>query len=96
MYIITLTYTKPIEIVDHYLAEHRQFLETGYQNDFFVASGPMIPRIGGIIISQLKDREQLETILKQDPFQIHQVAMYDIVEFTPVKYHKNFASFVEA
>ena len=96
MFIVTLTYKKPLEVIDTYLAEHRAFLEEGYQNNYFVASGPKTPRTGGIIISQLDDREALNALIKQDPFYLHDVADYDIVEFTPVKYHKHFSAFVES
>ena len=94
MFIITLTYKQPIEIVDQYLIAHRAYLETGYQNNCFLASGPKNPRTGGIIISQLKDRTQLEALLKNDPFMLNDIADYDIVEFTPVKHHPDFAAFL--
>lgn len=94
MFIVMLTYKKPIEIVEKYLAEHRSFLETGYKNNYFVVSGPKNPRTGGIIISNLADEQQLKSILKQDPFSIHEVADYEFIEFTPVKYHVNFAPFI--
>jgi len=94
MFIILITYTQPIQTIDKHLVEHREFLEKGYKNNYFVASGPKNPRTGGVIISQLKDRDQLETFLKQDPFQIHQLAHYEIIEFNPVKHHVNFSSFI--
>lgn len=96
MFIIDIIYKKPLEYIDQHLAEHRAFLDSGYRKDYFVVSGPKNPRSGGIIISQLKDREQLENILKQDPFSIYNLADYSITEFNPVKYHLNFASFIEA
>ncbi|MBA3662214.1 MAG: GTP cyclohydrolase [Gammaproteobacteria bacterium] len=94
MFIVTLTYKQPLEIVDQHLAEHRAYLEEGYRYNFFVTSGPKKPRNGAIIISNLKDREQLEGILKEDPFNVNGVTEYDIVEFTPTKYHTNFACFI--
>lgn len=94
MFIIDITYIKPIEIVEKYLVEHRNFLEEGYQKNYFVASGPKNPRTGGIIISQLKDRAMLEQILKEDPFLVHDIAEYHLIEFEPVKFHKNFSSFL--
>ncbi|MCE3238794.1 MAG: uncharacterized protein K0R24_1775 [Gammaproteobacteria bacterium] len=95
MFIIILTYKKSLADVDKHLDEHKKFLDNGYIDNFFVASGPKNPRNGGIIISQLKNRDQLEDIIKQDPFNIHNVADYQIIEFTPTKYHTNFASFIE-
>lgn len=94
MFMIRVTYTKPIEVIEKHVAAHRAFLDEGYQNDYFVVSGPQNPRVGGIIISQLKNRDQLEAILKNDPYLLNDVAEYEVVEFEPVKYHKNFAGFV--
>lgn len=94
MFVIMIHYKKPLDVVEHYLAEHRAFLEEGYQADFFIASGPKNPRTGGVILSQLQDREQLMRIIKNDPFILHDIADYDVTEFTPVKYHQNFKCFV--
>lgn len=96
MFIIEITYKKSLEDIDQYLAEHRKFLDNGYSNNYFIASGPKNPRVGGIIISQLKNRELLENILKQDPFKVHEVADYNIIEFNPIKYHPNFAIFIDS
>ncbi len=95
MFIIMLNYKQPLEIVDEHLANHRSFLQEGYDKNYFIVSGPRIPRTGGILISQLDDRAKVEDILKDDPFYIHDVADYDIIEFTPVKYHKDFAPFLK-
>lgn len=95
MFIVHLTYKKPLETVEEFLVEHRNFLEEGYKKNFFIASGPKIPRTGGIILSQLKDRDQLQNILAADPFLVHDIADYEIVEFDPVKYHQDFASFIQ-
>jgi uncharacterized protein YciI len=94
MFIITLTYTKPIEVIDALLASHRDYLQMGYQKNYLVASGPKHPRTGGILISQLTDRGALEAFLKGDPFALNDAAQYDIVEFTPVKFHPDFQPFV--
>lgn len=95
MFIIEISYKSSLEDIDKYLAEHRSFLEIGYKNNYFIVSGPQNPRIGGIIISQLNDRDQLENILKKDPFNIHNLADYKFIEFNPVKYHPDFSSFVD-
>lgn len=94
MFIIILTYKQPIEIVDKHIVEHRAYLDDGYNKNLLIASGPQNPRTGGILISQLKDREQLEHFLQQDPFTVHQIADYEIIEFEPIKYHPNFLPFI--
>jgi uncharacterized protein YciI len=91
MFVVLLTYKKPLEEVEKYLTEHRAFLDQGYGNDFFLLSGPMNPRTGGVIISQLESRDQLESILKQDPFFIHRLADYNVIEFSVIKRHRSLA-----
>lgn len=59
-----------------------------------IASGPRNPRNGGIILSQLTDREQIDAIIKNDPFYVHGIAKYELFEFSPVKYHPDFVSFI--
>jgi uncharacterized protein YciI len=61
----------------------------------FIASGRKIPKTGGVILSQLKDRTMLEEIIKKDPFYIHEIADYEIVQFSPGKYHPNFSSYLQ-
>ncbi len=94
MFVVLVTYKKPLEIVDKYLADHAVFLDQGYEKNYFIVSGRKNPRTGGVIISQLKDRSQLEGILKRDPFHIQEIADYEIIEFIPGKYHSDFSAFI--
>jgi uncharacterized protein YciI len=94
MFIILLTYKKPLVEIEKHLKDHRDFLDAGYKKDYFVASGPRNPRTGGVIISQLTDHKQLDDIIHQDPFHIHDLADYTIIEFSPIKHHKDFAPFL--
>jgi uncharacterized protein YciI len=94
MFIIIMTYTAPLTTIDQHLASHRDYLQQGYEQNYYIASGPQNPRTGGILISQLKDREQIEGIMNNDPFTLLNLADYEIIEFNPVKYHPDFAAFV--
>jgi uncharacterized protein YciI len=94
MFIILVTYKKPIEIVEKHLAEHASFLDRGYANNYFIVSGRKNPRTGGVIISQLKDRAQLETIITEDPFYRLEIADYEIIEMIPTKFHSEFSYFL--
>lgn len=88
MIIIQLTYIAPIQEVDKYLQAHREFLDYHYKQGLLLASGPMIPRTGGIIIALTKDKAYLESIFQQDPYYLAEIAEYQFIEFTPVK-HRN-------
>lgn len=85
MFIVLLTYTKPLEEIDKRLEAHVAFLDKQYAQGDFIASGRRVPRIGGVILSKMASRKALEDVLREDPFAIHGVASYDIVEFEPSK-----------
>ncbi|HWT62307.1 MAG TPA: YciI family protein [Ochrobactrum sp.] len=87
MFIVNLTYVKPLDEVEKYIAAHREFLDMQYANGIFLASGPKNPRDGGIIlVSGDTSRNELETVLDSDPFKHHGLAEYHVTEFTPVKH----------
>ena len=94
MFVMLLHYKKPLDQIDEYLGAHRAFLEEGYKNNYFIVSGPQKPRTGGVVISQLTDRAQLEAIIKQDPFCIHGLAEYQLIEFTPVMCDEGFMDYI--
>lgn len=81
MYIVSLTYHRPIEEVDSHLEGHVAWLKKYFQDGTFIASGRKNPRTGGVILVKGIDRTQLDTIVAQDPF--NAVANYDITDFTP-------------
>lgn len=94
MFIFSLSYLKPISQVEKYLQAHIDYLERYYQLGHFIASGRKIPRTGGIIICRAECHEQAMSIIQQDPFYIHQIAQYELIEFVPSKYAKGFDDFI--
>lgn len=86
MFIVILTYKKPLSEVDKYLQAHRDYLAEHYSAGDFIASGPQNPRIGGVIMIKAADREAVNAIISQDPFNINGIADYQIVEFSPTMF----------
>lgn len=87
MFIAILTYIKPLEEVDRFLQAHRDYLAEHYAAGDFIASGPQNPRVGGVIMIKASDRDAVNTIISQDPFNINGIADYQIVEFTPTLFY---------
>lgn len=83
MFIVLLTYTKPLEVVDALVPAHREFLQRMYQAGTFLLSGRKEPRTGGVILANATSPEALQAVLAQDPFQMHGVATYQVIEFIP-------------
>ncbi len=94
MFIAILTYKKSLEEVDHFLQAHRDYLAKHYAAGDFIASGPQNPRIGGVIMIKATDREAVNSILSQDPFNINAIADYQIIEFTPTMFCDNNLKFL--
>jgi uncharacterized protein YciI len=95
MFIISLTYIKPLEEVDGLLEEHVEYLKEQYDMGNFLASGRKVPRDGGIIMARAVSREEIETIISLDPFYRHGVASYEIQEFIPSMTSKEFENLKE-
>ena len=83
MFIVSLSYIKPIDEVEQHLEAHVDFLKQHYEKKSFIASGRKVPRTGGIILSNLESKQELEQIIAQDPFSLHNVAEFEIIEFVP-------------
>jgi len=94
MFIIILKYEKSIKSVEQHLEEHIMFLEKYYALNKFICSGRQEPRTGGIILCNSKGKEEVNLIIKEDPFYINQVAKYEIIEFIPTKYTDGFKEFI--
>ncbi|GAA3581536.1 YciI family protein [Snuella lapsa] len=85
MFIINLTYKTELDCVDQFLNDHIEFLNAQYELGHFLASGRKIPRTGGVILSNVKNKSELEKIIKRDPFKINELADYELIEFVPSK-----------
>ena len=85
MFIINLTYKTELERVDQFLNEHIDYLNEQYELGHFLASGRKIPRTGGIILSNIESKSELEEILEKDPFKKNDLAIYELTEFVPSK-----------
>ena len=86
MYIVSLNYIKEVSEVEKYLEEHIKFLEKYYEMGKFICSGRKNPRMGGVILLNAESLSEVEKIILEDPFNINEIAEYEITEFFPTKY----------
>ena len=90
MFIVTLTYLKPVEEIDALMPGHLAWLDQGYADGLFVASGRRVPRTGGVILARSGDAAGLDAFLAEDPFVIHGAARCDVVEFVASRTSQGF------
>lgn len=83
VFVLTLTYTQPLEQIDRLLPAHRRWLDEHYASGTFLASGPRVPREGGVILARGRGRSEVLELVGGDPFAQGGAARYDVVEFRP-------------
>jgi uncharacterized protein YciI len=81
MFVIELSYKVDLEEIDAHMTAHVRFLKKYYASGNFLVSGRKIPRDGGIILAVAKHRQDIEAIIKEDPFYEHRLADFRIIEF---------------
>jgi uncharacterized protein YciI len=81
MFVIELIYKADLSRIDAHMAAHVRFLKKYYASGNFLVSGRKIPRDGGIILAVGKTRQEIETIVQEDPFYSHGLADFRIIEF---------------
>ena len=81
MFVIELIYKADLAEIDAHMRAHMVFLKKHYAAGNFLVSGRKIPRDGGIILAVGKDKQEIEGIVRQDPFCKHGLADFRIIEF---------------
>ena len=81
MFVIDLTYKAALSEIDAAMEAHVRFLKKYYAAGNFLVSGRKMPRDGGIIVAVGDSREQMETIMREDPFCARGLADVRIIEF---------------
>ena len=82
MFIISLTYTAPIDVLDRHLPDHRAWLDRGIADGWLLLAGRREPRTGGILLAR-GVRESIEKKAATDPFVMNGAASFELIEFLP-------------
>ena len=87
MYAIAiLRYRKPLEDVLKHIDSHRAYLAGLKQEGLLIASGPVVPRNGGVLLLKVPDDEAqatLDSIRDNDPFTRFGLAQYETWPWIP-------------
>ena len=81
MFVIELIYRAALADIDANMAAHVSFLNKYYDAGNFLVSGRKIPRTGGVIIAIADSEQQIEAIIRNDPFVERRLADYRIIQF---------------
>lgn len=89
MYVINLTYNKPMNEVNALFDVHIAWVQKYLFKGIFIAAGSKSPRNGGVILVKNISREELDQILIEDPYQ--QVADYSVLNVDVTLVNDNFS-----
>jgi uncharacterized protein YciI len=93
MFVVLLTYEKPLAEVDRLMKEHMRFLQEQYDAGIFVATGRRVPRTGGVIQARGIDKPGLEAIMARDPFVREGAARFEVIEFNASQTQAGFKAY---
>jgi len=95
MFIITLRYIAPLDKLDAHMADHMKFLRKYYKENRFLTSGRQVPRTGGIIVALGESKEEIESIMCEDPFCENKLADFTVTEFLNSQMHPEFKKMMQ-
>jgi len=81
VFVLLLTYVKPLAEVDALMREHVAWLREHYDAGRFVVSGRRTPRTGGVIVARGDDLAEMEALAASDPFVRGGVATCEVIRF---------------
>ncbi len=85
-FIAEMTYLAPMETIRAGYAEHRAWLQKGYDLGLFLCSGPKSdPPVGGYLVARAPSRDELERMFAEEPFNKAGLGAMTFTEFQPVK-----------
>ena len=84
MFVVTVTYTAPLDEVERWRPAHGDWLRELVAQQLMLVTGRQTPPVGGIYLAPEMQREKLDDILADDPYLRHGVATHSVVEFTPM------------
>lgn len=85
MFVVLLKFSSNRANAGQFLDGHNGWLKDGFDKGIFLLAGTIQPKFGGTVFAHNVTLEQLQEIVKKDPFVTEDVVMSEIIEITPSK-----------
>lgn len=90
MFIVSVTFIKPMDEVNTVMEPHRDYLKKYFEEDKIIGwVSKTDPDNGGFIFFNSHSHEEVEALVALDPFYTHAVATHDIYGVTANKMKDN-------
>lgn len=84
LFLIILQYIKPQVAIDTYFGAHQAFLQRYTDTGQFILAGQKVMKNGEFILCKAENRREIEAILREDPFDVYQLAVYETIAQAPL------------
>lgn len=85
MFFILLKFSSNKANAGQFMDGHNAWLKEGFSKGTFLLAGSIQPKLGGVVIAHNVTLEQIQTIVKEDPFVAEDVVTAEVIEITPSK-----------
>lgn len=93
MFLISVTYTKPLKKIDELMERRKSFLGNYFASGNFLLAGPKKPRTGGIMIASANSLAEINAIIEKDPLHKEGAAKFEVTEFIPFPQNISLSNF---
>lgn len=94
-YLAEIQYLVPTDQLDPFVSLHRAFLQSGYDQEVLLISGPKVPRTGAYLVVRSEDLESLQAFFANDPYLTNRLVKYNFQEFNPVLFQSRIKDWVK-
>lgn len=85
MFVIQLKFSTNKANASQFMDGNNAWLKDGFSRGTFLLAGTIQPKLGGAILAHNATLEQIQAIVKEDPFVAESVVAAEIIEITPAK-----------
>ncbi|WP_263768491.1 YciI family protein [Propionivibrio soli] len=84
-FLVEIVFTRPFETFGDAVAEHRAYLQTGYDRGLLLLSGPRADKRGGLCVARAVDEAAVREFFAHDPYKQKGLAEHRFVAFAAAK-----------
>lgn len=86
LYLVLLRFAGNSHQAGQWMQDHLNWLDQGFQENIFLLSGSLQPKLGGCILAGQVSRSDLTKRVEEDPFVRQQIVTAEILEITPSRF----------
>lgn len=83
MFFVFLKFSSKKDQAPRHMAEHKRWIEQGFEEGVFLVTGSLSGNQGGIVVAHNTTREALEARIALDPFVAEDVVKAEIAQVLP-------------